>query len=98
MEPREGGTDQEDREVGNQRFDFGGAEQSRNICQSRAFGEEGSFFRKQRLAGFLRGVFFRPTDFFANLHRRKPVFLSFAPKGGKFWREIRLACIKNNII
>lgn len=52
MEPREGGTDQEDREVGNQRFDFGGAEQSRNICQSRAFGEEGSFFRKQRLAGF----------------------------------------------
>lgn len=78
MEPREGGTDQEDRGVGNQRFDFGGAEQSRNILpRAERFGEEGSFFRKQRLAGFKGSFFSGPPIFFANLHRRKPVFLSF---------------------
>lgn len=64
MEPREGGTDQEDRGVGNQRFDFGGAEQSRNICPEQSVLAKKDRFSENKDSPVLRGVFFRPTDFF----------------------------------
>lgn len=83
--PREEGTDQEDRGAGTSDLIFWDErEQPRKALELRAFfffWREGSFLREQR--PFSEGEFFRPTDFSLTLHRREPVF-KFAPKKGRF--------------